>query len=409
MYRIIKGTFIIARDGLGPYQPDGDTIRFQADNPQLIESLAQRGRPPRNPASIRFEAIDALEKDQETTGAKAARDRMFEILGLGQVSLSLGADGFVVNSAQLGEQRGSIIANALDKYGRVIAFVFPGELPQADGTLIDPVPADIESSVNRSLIAEGLVYPTFYSTLTATLRNSLKQDAIMARTNSIGVWPRAVGTPGNPAIIRNRSELKNLVLFPTLHRRLDDYLENNTNFDNFAAWVRADNERRNKMVRILEDDTFKDLPEILQMGGNQIELLYNPEAFIFVDGLPTRVPPSEVPGVTPLAEVGEIVIVGVLANAIGSDQGSEAVTLLNTTANTVNLAGWTLHDNTGQEPLTEIIEGGRTLRIVLQRLQLSNQDDRIELHRSDGVIVDQVEWSGGTTEGSTIVFPWPRE
>jgi hypothetical protein len=310
----------------------------------------------------------------------------------------------------LGEQRGSIIANALDKYGRVIAFVIPGELPQADGTPIDPTPDDIQPSVNRTLIAEGLVYPTFYSTLTATLRNSLAQDARMARANANGnsIWPRAVGTPGSPAIIRSLSDLENLVLFPTLHRRLDDYLKSHTNFENFAAWVRSDNERRNKTVRILADDTFTDLPAILHMDGHQIGLLHHPEDFIFVDGPPTVVPEPVPPVVTQPVAVGDIVIVGVLANAIGPERGAEAVTLLNTTASAISLAGWSLHDNAGQEILTETIEAGCAVRIFPQRLRLSNQSDRVELHSPDGVVVDQVEWSGGTIEGRTMVFPWPR-
>lgn len=283
MYRIIKGTFIIARDGLGPYSPDGDTIRFQADDPQLITTLPRSGDSPGDPASIRFEAIDALEKDQEAVGARAPRDRMFEILGLGQENISLGNNGFQVNAAHLGESRGSIIANALDKYGRVIAFVFPEELPQADGTEINPVPTDIQSSVNRTLIAEGLVYPTFYNTLTPALRDSLTQNAIMARTNDIGILTRAVGTPGSPAIINSLEDLNNLVIFPTLHRRLVKFLGSDTNFDNFAAWVRSDNERRNKNVRILADNLSTDLPGILQMDGNRIGLLKQPEEFIFVD------------------------------------------------------------------------------------------------------------------------------
>lgn len=411
MYRIIKGTFIIAREGLGPYTPDGDTIRFQADNPQLIASLPQRGDSPGNPASIRFEAIDALEKDQEAAGAKASRDRMFELLGLGQESLSLGANGFRVNAARLGEQRGSIIANALDKYGRVIAFVIPGEHPRADGTLIDPTPADIQTSVNRTLIAEGLVYPTFYSTLAATLRNSLAQDVKMARENENGnsLWPRAVGIQGSPATIRSSSDLEDIVLFPTLHRRLDDYLESYSNFDNFAGWVRSDNERRNKTVRILADDTYTDLPGILQMNGHQIGLLHHPENFIFVDGPPTVVPEPVVPVVPEQVVAGDIVIVGVLANAIGPERGAEVVTLLNTTENTLNLAGCTLHDNAGEEILTEIIEAGRTLRIVPQSLQLNNQADSVELRSPTGELIDRVEWIGGTTEGRTMVFPWPRE
>ncbi|ETX07751.1 lamin tail domain-containing protein [Candidatus Entotheonella palauensis] len=406
MYRVIKGTFIIAREGLGPYEPDGDTVRFEADDPSLITRLPRRGFAPDNPASIRFEAIDALEKDQELAGAQASRNRMFELLGLGQQSLDTGSGGFRITSAEAGESRGYVLANGLDRYGRVIAFVFGTDPAHADGASIDPQLNELQTSVNAKLLEEGLVYATFYSTLSGSLRDALATISGQARTNQRGIWARAVGTPSRPAQINRISDLSRLVLFPTLHRRLDDFLLTNTGFDDLAAWIRAE-ESRNKTVRILQEDRFTDLPGILQADGPFIRLTHAPEDFIFVDGPPTVVPEEETQPQT-RAAAGDIVIAGALVNPVGPERGAEAITLLNTTNEAIDLAGWTVNDNAGVESLQGVLPGGRTSRIVLRILQLRNRGDFVELKDDAGTLIDKVEWSSHIPEGRTHVFPWPR-
>lgn len=155
------------------------------------------------------------------------------------------------------------------------------------------------------------------------------------------------------------------------------------------------------MVHVLANDSFTDLVGILDMNGQQIGLRYDPEEFVFVDG--------PVVAQRAVVGVGEVMIVGVLANAVGSmERGSEAITILNRTESDISLTGWTLRDNGGTESLTGLIHAGHTLRIVSQTLQLGNQADRVELCRPDGMVIDQVEWSGGTVEGRTMVFSWPR-
>lgn len=399
---IITGTFKIVASSGSPYQPDGDTIRFQFDDPALIDQLEKPDEPAKNPPSIRFEAIDALEKEQDETWAKASRDRMFELLGLAQTSLSLGTgdQSWSVLSANLSESRGYIIANALDKHGRVIAFVYPGDPVYPDGAAITPTVLDIQSSVNRTLIVEGLVYPTFYSGLEASLRTALANDAQTARAGPIGLWPHAVGMPGSPVNITSPGDLSSLVLFPTLHRRVRDYLdEGNSDFNGFAAWVRSPSNivKENKKVLILADNTETDLPGIVSMSGYDVGLLYQPEDFVLSPWSDPVVP--------------DLVIVGVLANAVEDPElGSEVVTLLNTTGAPINLAGWYLRDNAGPEDLdaTITIDAGHTRRIIPQALQLGNKNDKVELYDPHDVMIDQVAWTEKAPEGSTLIFPWPR-
>jgi endonuclease YncB( thermonuclease family) len=404
---IIKGSFVIARSGFGPYQPDGDTIRFIADDQRLISHLEKRGEAADAPAAaVRFEAIDALEKDQEPLGARAARDRMFALLGFR--NFQLGDDGFTVVSASPGDRRGYLIANSLDKYGRVLAFVFPGDIARPDGAVIDPTVDDIRASVNWQLMAEGLVYATFYSTLAVNLRDAMAPVARAVRTDRIGLWARAVGTPTRPARIRSLAELRQSVLFPTLHRRLDDFVPTAPNLDGFVDWIRADPEARNKVVNVLATSRFTDFAGILRVEGSQIRVTLNPEDFVFVDGPTTGGPPGD--GDTPAGEVapGTVVIVGVLVNPHGTERGAEAVTLLNTAAVPVDLAGWSLKDNAGVERLAGRIGAGASLRVVLDQLELGNRGDRLVLVDAGGRIIDKVSWSSPAAEGRTLVFAWPR-
>ncbi len=408
MYYVIQGKFIIAKRGLGPYQPDGDTVRFAPDDPGLVQRLPRRGSGPKDPPAVRFEAVDALEKEQETKGAIAARDRVFELLGLAQDSINAGTDGFTIHSAKAGEARGYVLANSLDKHGRLIAFLFTGDPAHTDGALIDPDLDDIRGSVNQLLIEEGLVYPTFYSTLSSRLRDGLAQVAQRARGDGAGLWARAVGTPQRFARIPSVSTLSKLVLFPPLHRRLDDYLRSHRGFDGLASWLRSDPVHRNKAVRIIADDTQTDLPGILRADGLLIQLKYHPEEFVFVDGPPIEVPePEPIPELPEPAATGDIVIVGVLANASGPERGKEAATLLNTTATPIRLDGWTIRDNSGIERLTGVLPAGRTERVLFQALQLGNRQDSLTLLNPNEEVVDHVHWIDAE-EGRTLIFEWPR-
>ena len=97
-YTLIKGKYWIHypdRPRQGP-QPDGDTVRFQPDNPELVRALPWfSGTGPdfntRGNIAVRYEGIDALETHfgdahQELQFAKAARAENLRLLGFTNVS-----------------------------------------------------------------------------------------------------------------------------------------------------------------------------------------------------------------------------------------------------------------------------------------------------------------------------------
>lgn len=97
---------------------------------------------------------------------------------------------------------------------------------------------------------------------------------------------------------------------------------------------------------------------------------------------------------TPEAPDGAIRIVSALVNSVSSPE-VETVTLLNSTSQAINLAGWKLLDRTKNAmSLAGVVDAGDTVRITLQApVSLSNQGGIITLLNSDGLRVDGVSYT----------------
>jgi uncharacterized protein YukJ len=120
-------------------------------------------------------------------------------------------------------------------------------------------------------------------------------------------------------------------------------------------------------------------------------------------------PPIGDPGSLPTPERpdGLVRIVGALVNAVVTPE-LETVTLLNTSPQAVDLAGWTLLDkNKNRQPLSGQLASGESLRVRVQApVQLSNQGGIITVLNSDGLRVDGVSYTRDQARhpGWTIVF-----
>lgn len=161
-FRVIKGTFHVTG-----YSPDGDSIRFKADNDGQWDKvfgtvkLNSKGH-----AQLRIEAIDTLETHfmvdkhhQPRELADAAADQLFQLLGIRDAVWS--ADRSKVMSAQDGT-RGCIATRMAEKFGRPVSFVFSGLDGLEDGQEVYLDRELAVKSVNYQLLADGFAYPTFY-------------------------------------------------------------------------------------------------------------------------------------------------------------------------------------------------------------------------------------------------------
>src|SRR5262245_14826679 len=418
-YTLIKGTFHIfypLSPSSGP-EPDGDTIKFQPTNKQLIERLPRANMPAQfNQAgitSIRFEGMDALETHFEVEGdrynqkidlALQARDVLLAKMAFGHIEYF--PNSFKVSSVENHPISGYILSNGLDTYGRTIAFVFTGDHPAVDGSSIFVTPQMLDSSLNIFMLQQGQAYAAFYLSLPAELRDHLSETVAAARTAGAGVWAEDTANQTSSAHVPDSTVLQQLVMWPKLFRRLAAYFPSNTGLAGFDTWMRADPRNRDDRL-ILPNRELGNMHDIVSVtAGDNIQLKYLPEDVVIVPD--DYQLPAPTPAPQPEIHAGTVRIIAALINPAHSPEtGYENVTLLNTTDAEIDLNGWFIADANGKQALQGSIARGETMRVWLSSaVQLSNKRDTITVLDAEEKIIHQVVYESRNlpAEGYTMVF-----
>ena len=234
-FLLIKGTFHI----LGK-QPDGDSIRFKPKNKSLLKKLTtEDGKklsrdltsPVDGTVQLRIESIDALETHYQGKHQPMglAKNATMHILGLmGFKNVQLGPSEKVVVAVDNDGIEGYIFTRYIDnpRYGRPVAFVFPGKTNLADGK--DNVflsAAILKNSINYKMMQSGFVYPVYYNTLFFDLRNEFTKALKIARAKKTNLWHPTTGDKTNKGFkaLKIVDLEDNEVVFPKLFRRLADF------------------------------------------------------------------------------------------------------------------------------------------------------------------------------------------
>ena len=432
-YTLIKGVFPIVGT-----EPDGDTIRFQPDNPAFVSSLGPPGQAPgfsRNGTqiSVRFEGIDALETHFQSTRQQAALGDlatadMLAALGFRNVATA----GTKVTAATPPSVRGHVFANSLDSFGRMIAFVFAGEAAGVDGATAFLDTPTLATSVNAQLLALGVVYPAFYSTLPVDLKDNLAAQTRVIRERGLGLWPQDAPSFERAAAVPDLAAAEALVMWPKLFRRLVVYFRaGNTGLAGFDAWLRADQRNRDDFL-MLPTGELGNMHDLVEVTSDRLQLRFRPEDIVvlpdsFADQPLPQPIPVPVPEPAPLPEPAPhpdptpgvpdttpaLRIVAALVNPTGNDAGHETVTLLNVSAAPVSLTGWELRDrkllaagSAGQR-LEGTLAAGDALRVMLRPpMALRNSGDNVVLVDPTGRLVQKVSYSRAQSarSGMTVVF-----
>jgi hypothetical protein len=150
--------------------------------------------------------------------AHAAGARLLDLLGFTDVV----RDGETVTSATPDTTQGYILTRFADKYGGPVSLAYAGTTSQADLAQVFTDVSLLHGSVNYQLLAEGLVYPTFYSQLYPDLRAELTTAAGNARDAKAGVWASDATTSGD-TFTALADLADQLVILPKLFRRLAEY------------------------------------------------------------------------------------------------------------------------------------------------------------------------------------------
>ncbi|MFB7477133.1 nuclease [Kitasatospora sp. NPDC056184] len=287
---VIKGTYRIVDS-----QPDGDTVHFTPQDPGFWHDVPGGRRVQRNSTgggTVRMDAIDALETHYTGVGpgtlhqplglgAHAARDEL--IAWLGFTGVVRNADEKVTASTPE-TVPGYVLAAGADVHGRAIALVGRGKPPAGtrSGERITVGVELLRETANHHLLARGLVYPTFYSSLPEVLRAELATVARQARVAKApgSVWQHDVTTDG--AKVNGLASITDQqVLLPKLFRRLADYLRLfGPALDSFPAYLAGEGEE----FRVPEQRAaVRGLQHLVEVSGDTVRMTRPIEDVVLVE------------------------------------------------------------------------------------------------------------------------------
>jgi endonuclease YncB( thermonuclease family) len=281
-FHLIKGTFHVKG-----YSPDGDSIRFRAEN-EANWKLLGPGRLTINSqkdVQLRLEGIDTLETHFSTPGgevhqprslANAATDFLLSHLDIKNVVWD-GAHRNIVKAKD--GTPGYILSKQKDINGRPVSFVFAGTSSEQDGSNVFFDSKRLKDSLNYQTLAIGNAYPTYYVGLFSDLRKTLTEAATKARAKHLGVYKH---DKTNAGVVLDKLAviIDEQPILPKLFRRLTEFIagDDTPNLEGFLAWLAA---RDTKPVMIISTQHFTHFDNLIEVKGQQVRLLELPENLIF--------------------------------------------------------------------------------------------------------------------------------
>lgn len=283
---LIQGSFRILKAA-----PDGDSIRFYPNDPEAWQKLSKSIRANhQGGGQLRLDAIDALEthyhprighignKHQPRKYGEAAADELLKFLGFKEFTRG---NNEVITSAQPEEVPGYILTRFADKYGRSVAFVFKGDSKEADGSDVYLDESLLKQSANYYLLAEGLVYPTFYSKLYPDTRKELSAVTKKARDQNKGLWSSDKTNEGFD-LENLKTITDSVVILPKLFRRLLDYLAINDGSASLKGFPDYLQSHDDKLI-IVPDTHVTGFDYVVKVDGQNVKLTSLPEDLVFME------------------------------------------------------------------------------------------------------------------------------
>jgi hypothetical protein len=273
-YKVIAGTFHIKG-----FQPDGDSIRFQADNQanwDFFNWKTEAGKLAKK-KQLRVEAIDALETHYEgyyqpRAFALAALESLLELLQITSVTYSLSLTQVV--AANDGKS-GFIASATTDPFERPVSYVFPKDAELTDGLIVDSETLPVEKSVNFQLAREGLVYPTFYTTTDRVFAEKIRAVVARARATKRGIW--SIDRTSDFTLLDIRTLQEDNLIMPKLFRRLVGFYDKYSDFNKLPEYM-----KKQKDNLVLWDGTKKkSLADLMTFDGRRMQMKTPIEDILF--------------------------------------------------------------------------------------------------------------------------------
>jgi endonuclease YncB( thermonuclease family) len=273
-YLTIKGKFVIADK-----EPDGDSVRFIADDSDLYQELQRnyRIKPSRDRSvQLRFEGIDAPEvhygRYAQPLGDET-RDFLLKKMGFAKIKFQ----GDRVQSADPDTISGVILTQAADVNGRPISYALIGknaaQLENGDWTQVEP--ELLRQTLNFLMMAEGRAYYTVYTSTPRSHRQVLREAALAAREKDLGVWAADSTSIFRLVDFDSITPPNGQLILPKLFRRCTDYLKAIADgySGNLADWLEGVSLQRSRNENdavIIRDRTQVSLSSLIEQYNSQI-------------------------------------------------------------------------------------------------------------------------------------------
>ncbi len=271
-YKVIAGTFHVKG-----YAPDGDSIRFKANNPENWRFFKWKNASVAddNKHQLRIEAIDSLETHYEgcrqpRAFALAALERLLELLGITEVQYNM----LVTEITKANDGKpGFIVSAGIDGFNRPISFVFDNKSGLTDGMELSAKDIPFEKSINYRLAEEAIVYPTFYTTMEPAVVDTFRQVFVRVKRNRQGLW--AIDRTGGFHLWNVSTVMEDVIIMPKLFRRFVSFFKYRSTMKEFEAFMKDNNDK----LRVKDvETTFSD---ILKWRGDYFWLTASPEDIVF--------------------------------------------------------------------------------------------------------------------------------
>jgi endonuclease YncB( thermonuclease family) len=283
-YNVIFGEFVI----IGK-QPDGDSVRFKADNSSLFSKLkfAQRLKQSKDgTVQLRFEGIDAPELHYGGTlqpMGRESRDKLLEWMGFRNVQFK----ELTVSGSSPERVRGAIMSAMVERNGRPVAYVL-GQAEATslkDGSSIAVDDTRLRLTLNALSLEQGMSYFTVYNSMPEAQIKTFQQLTTKARAAKLGVWAR---DKTNEFTLENAGSINESgqLILPKLFRRATDYLSakrKNKTTVSFKNWLIDSRDTASPQDGLLlERGSKKRLSDLIEQNGSRVrfkadtlELVFN--------------------------------------------------------------------------------------------------------------------------------------
>ncbi len=294
-------------------EPDGDSVRFRADDPGLYQRIPDQRHhvdlSADGTVQLRFEGVDAPEAHYQASssarqapGAQPlgteARDALLARIGFSDVRFAAPGSTRVVASTPA-IVRALILTRMVEANGRPVAYLLldeeGGDLP-ANGATVALDQALLDRTLNVWLLRQGLAYLLLYSSNPPEQRARLRSLAAASRSAA----GRLPGGARGPVWLRDASAAFVLdgatsigpggqLVFPKLFRRAFDYVHDverhgfaGTLVDWLLAHSRPGAGNEDDQVSVAGGEPVR-LSDLLQADGDKVSLSADVLDLVFLE------------------------------------------------------------------------------------------------------------------------------